>query len=92
MLMHFAQNTRKKKPQTPLDEFCSEYKEEEAANAALIAAAPYLYEAIKGAEVMLLEAEKQFRQHGDNGHANMCALHAKQAKEALAKARNEILP
>lgn len=62
------------------------------ANAALIAAAPDLYEALQGAEAMLREAEKQFRQHGDNAHANMCALHEKQAKEALAKARNEIQP
>jgi len=75
-----------------IDEFCSEYKEEEAANAALIAAAPDLYKALEGAESMLLDAEDILRECLQGEAANMCKLLALEAKEALAKARNEILP
>lgn len=69
--------------------FSQDYKDEEAANVALMTASPEMYDVLEGCAAMLAEAEKQFRQHGDNGHANLCAAHAKAAAATLARARGE---
>lgn len=75
-----------------VDEFFFTYKEEEAANAALIAAAPDLYAALQGAEVMLREAAAKLRECGNKEYASACELWEMEAGEALAKARNENKP
>lgn len=72
-----------------ISEFEDEYKEEERANANLIAAAPDLFYALYGCADMLTEAAKQFRQRGDTGHATLCLMHAGKAQAAIAKARGE---
>jgi hypothetical protein len=72
-----------------VERFADKYKHEEAANAALIAAAPELYYALSGCADMLTEAAKQFRQRGDTGHATLCLMHAGKANAALSKARGE---
>lgn len=52
-------------------------------------AAPELLQALKGTAEMLKEATKMFRLHHDSGHAEMCALHEKEAREAIAKAEEK---
>lgn len=74
---------------TGQDERYDDEQAEVEANQNLIAAAPDLYGALSGCAATLFEAEKQFRQRGDIGHASLCEHQKRIANQALAKARGE---